>query len=135
MKFNIICDNIFRLYLYADMCKMIHYSTDSIHEHELSDTIRNTIITFTDELAESTFAFFGKPNFSDMSLDLNVQSTNNLGKLAQFVIDTVEILRSDFQKNEKLSGIVSLIDDFKNEMSKNVFLATFDKVSTYQLNK
>lgn len=135
MNFNIICDSIFRLYLYADVCKMIHYSTASNHEHELADSIRDNIIDFTDELAESTFGFYGKPKFSDMSIKLDVQSTNDLGKLCQFVVDIAEAIRKDFEKNDKLSGIVSLIDDFKKTMSKNVFLATFDKVSNYQMKK
>lgn len=135
MTFNAICDSIFRLYLYADMCKMIHYSTASNHEHELADDIREAIINFTDELAESTFGFYGKPKFSDMSIKLDVQSTNDLGKLCQYVVDIAEAIRKDFENNSKLSGIVSHIDDFKKDMSKNVFLATFDKVSNYQMKK
>lgn len=135
MNFNTICDSIFRLYLYADMCKMIHYSTASNHEHELADDIRDNIIDFTDELAESTFGFYGKPKFSDMSIKLDIQSTNDLGKLCQYVVDIAEVIRKDFENNSKLSGIVSHIDDFKKEMSKNMFLATFDKVSNYQMKK
>lgn len=135
MNFSTICDTIFRLYLYADMCKMIHYSTSSNHEHELADGIRDAIIDFTDELAENTFGFYGKPKFNDMSLNLDIQNTNDLGKLCQFVVDITEAVRKDFEKNDKLSGIVSLIDDFKKTMSKNVFLATFDKVSNYQMKK
>ena len=38
-------------------------------------------------------------------------------------------------KNTKLSGIVSLVDSFKENMSKLVFLGTFDKVSSTKLNK
>ena len=135
MDFKTICDSIFRLYLCADMCKMIHYSTGSNHEHELSDNIRNVIIDFTDDIAESTFGFYGKPKFSDMSVKLDIQSTNDLGKLCQHVVNVVEPIRKAFLKNEKLSGVVSLIDDFKKEMSKSVFLATFDKVSNYTMSK
>lgn len=117
------------------MCKMIHYSTASNHEHELADGIRDAIIDFTDDLAESTFGFYGKPKFNDMSLKLDIQNTNDLGKLCQFVVDIAEAIRKDFENNDKLSGIVSLIDDFKKTMSKNVFLATFDKVSNYRMKK
>jgi hypothetical protein len=35
----------------------------------------------------------------------------------------------------KLSGIVSLVDGFKEKMSKLVFLGTFDKVSNTKLGK
>jgi len=114
---------------------MIHYSTDSNHEHELADKVRDCIIDFTDNLAESTFGFYGKPKFNDLSLTHSISSTNDLGKLCQNTVDIAEAIRTDFNKNEKLSGIVSLIDDFKKEMSKNVFLATFDKVSNYQMKK
>jgi hypothetical protein len=47
----------------------------------------------------------------------------------------VEIVRSECLKNDKLSGIVSLIDGFKETMSKLVFLGTFDKVSNIKLSK
>ena len=49
--------------------------------------------------------------------------------------DTVEIVRREANKNDKLSGIVSLIDSFKEKMSKLVFLGTFDKVSSIKLGK
>lgn len=135
MDFKVLCDSIFRLYLYADNCKMIHYSTDSNHEHELADKIRDNIIDFTDELAESTFGFYGKPKFNDMSIKHDIQVTNDLGKLCQSVVDIAEMIRETCVKKEKLSGVVSLIDDFKKDISKNVFLATFDKVSNYRMKK
>lgn len=114
---------------------MIHYSTDSNHEHELADKVRDSIIDFTDNLAESTFGYYGKPKYNDLTVEQSISMTNDLGKLCQNTVDIAEAIRSDFNKNEKLSGIVSLIDDFKKEMSKNVFLATFDKVSNYQMKK
>lgn len=135
MDFKTICDSIFRLYLYADNCKMIHYSTESNHEHELADKVRSCIEDFADSLAESTFGYYGKPKYNDLSIEQSVPTTNDLGKLCQNVVDIADAIRSDFIKNDKLSGIVSLIDDFKKEMSKNVFLATFDKVSNYQMKK
>lgn len=135
MDFKLVCDSIFRLYLYADVCKMIHYSTDSNHAHELSDDLRNTIIDLSDELAEGFFGFYGKPRFSELTVKLDINSTDDLGKLCQNVIDVVEPLRKEFAKNNKLSGLVSLIDDFKQKLSKDTFLATFDKVSNYKLSK
>lgn len=135
MDFKTICNSIFKLYLYADNCKMIHYSTDSNHEHELADKVRDCIIDFTDNLAESTFGYYGKPKFNDLSINQDISTTDDLGRLCQNAVDIAEAIRSDFSKDEKLSGIVSLIDDFKKEMSKNVFLATFDKVSNYQMKK
>ena len=135
MDFKLVCDSIFRLYLYADVCKMIHYSTDSNHAHGLSDQLRYAIVEFSDELAEGGFGYYGKPRFSELSIKLDINSTDDLGKLCQNVIDVVEPLRTEFNKNEKLSGLVSLIDDFKQKLSKVSFLATFDKVSNYKLDK
>ena len=135
MDFKIICDSIFRLYLYSDVCKCIHYSTARNHEHELSDKVREDIISFADDLAEGVFGFYGKPKFGDMSIKLDIQSTKDLGKLCQNAVNVVEPLRTSFAKNDKLSGLVSLIDDFKQTMSKNAFLATFDKVSNYTMSK
>ena len=135
MKIYEICDIIFKLYLYADNTKMIHYYTDSNHEHELADKVRDTILTFVDDLAEQTFGYFGKPSFNDMSLKQDISIEKDLNKICQKCIDTVTPIRSSFMKNDKLSGIVSLIDDFKGELGQMAFLGTFDKVSNYKLEK
>lgn len=130
-----ICDIIFKLYLYADNTKMIHYYTDSNHEHELADKVRDTILTFVDELAEETFGYYGKPSFSDMSLKQEIIIEKDLNKLCQHCINTVLPLRSEFKKYDKLSGIVSLIEDFNAKLGQMAFLGTFDKVSNYKLQK
>ncbi|MCD8206813.1 MAG: hypothetical protein LUD72_02640 [Bacteroidales bacterium] len=135
MSFKQICDTIFRLYLYADTAKMVHYSTPSNHGHELADEIRNAVMKFADEIAEQIFGFYGKPKYSDMTVKLDVVEEEDLNRLCQHVVDTVEPLRQELLKNDKLSGTVSLIDDFKGEMGKMAFLGTFDRISTYKLKK
>lgn len=135
MKIYEICDIIFKLYLYADNTKMIHYYTDRNHEHELADKVRDTILTFVDDLAEQTFGYYGKPSFNDMSLKQDISIEKDLNKICQKCIDTVNPIRTSFMKNDKLSGIVSLIDDFKGELGQMAFLGTFDKVSNYKLEK
>ena len=135
MRMYEICDIIFKLYLYADNTKMIHYYTDSNHEHELADKVRDTILSFVDDLAEQTFGYFGKPSFGDMSLKQDISIERDLNKICQKCIDIVAPLYSSFNKNEKLSGIISLIDDFKGELGQMAFLGTFDKVSNYKLEK
>lgn len=135
MSFQETCDIIFKLYLYADTAKMIHYSIDSMHGHELADEVRDCIIEFADELAEQYFGYYGKPSFSQLSLKHEIKIDDDLGKLCQNCLDTVEIVRSESEKNSKLSGIVSLVDGFKEKMSKLVFLGTFDKVSNTKLGK
>lgn len=135
MKFLVITvmkniyDAIFRLYLYADTCKIIHYTCDKNHTHELADKIRNSIIEFVDELAEQFFGYNGKPNKSELTVKLDVKEEDSLDALCQDVIDIVESLRTEFDKNQKLSNLVSLIDDFKGSMNKCKFLSTFDRLS------
>lgn len=135
MNIREICDVIFRLYLYADNTKMIHYSTGSNHGHELADEIRDNILDFVDSLAEQTFGYFGKPSFNDMSLQHDIIIENDLGKLCQRCVDVVAPLRTAFNKNDKLAGIVSLIDDFTGLMGQMSFKGTFDSVTSYKLKK
>ena len=130
--FNDICDMIFRLYLYADMTKMIHYSTGSQHCHTLCDDVREKILEFTDELAEQYFGYHGKPSFSDFSLQHDVKTTSDIGELCKTVAEMTDNLRNKCESNSKLQNIVSLIDDFKGDMMKLMFIATFDKVSNYK---
>lgn len=133
--YNMVCDAIFKLYLYSDTAKMIHYSIDSMHGHELADEVRDTIIEFADDLAEEFFGYYGRPSFNQLSIKHNINITNDLNKLCQNAINAVDFLREEFDKNSKLSGLVSLIDSFKEKMSKNAFLGTFDKVSNIKLKK
>lgn len=124
-----IYDAIFRLYLYADTCKIIHYTTDKNHGHELADEIRNSILDFVDDFAEQFFGYHGKPNKSELTVKLDVKEEDKLDSICQDVIDIVEPLRTEFNKNPKLSNLVSLIDDFKGSMHKCKFLSTFDHLS------
>ena len=135
MNFQETCDIIFKLYLYADTAKMIHYTIDSMHGHELADDVRDTIIDFADDLAEQYFGYYGKPRFSQLSINQEIKIDEDINKLCKNCVDTVEIIRTECEKNSKLSGIVSLIDSFKENMSKLVFLGTFDKVSNIKLGK
>ena len=130
-----ISDIVFKLYLYADATKMIHYTTDSNHAHELCDTVRDTIIDFADNLAEQAFGYYGKPQYSSMTklTELSIKETSDLGELCKNATEIVDYLRKEFDKNEKLSGLVSIIDDYKGQMSKNAFLCSFDKVSNYKI--
>lgn len=124
-------DTVFRLYLYADATKMIHYTTDKNHEHELCDTIRDTILDFVDELAEQYYGYQGKPSYSSFTKlsDLDINETDDLAQLCKSASDLVDMLRSEAEKDSKLGNIVSLIDDYKGKMNKNLFLCTFDKIS------
>ena len=135
MNFQEVCDIIFKLYLYADTAKMIHYTTDSTHGHKLADEVRDTIIGFTDDLAEEFFGYYGKPRFGQLSIKHDIKVEDDLNKLCQNCLNEVEVIREEANKDSKFSGIVSLIDSFKEKMSQNVFLGTFDKVSNYKLGK
>ena len=128
-----VCDIIMKLYMYADVTKMVHYSTDKNHAHELCDIIRGNILDFADELAEQFFGYSGKPSFSDFSFNQSINKTDDLGQLCKVVSEMVDEFRGKCDDNDKLSNIVSLIDDFKGDMAKDAFLATFDKVSDYKI--
>lgn len=135
MTYKQVCDTIFQLYLYSDSAKMVHYTTDSNHGHELADKIRDSIIDIADNVAEMYFGFYGKPKFSDLTLKQEVYEENDLTKICQHAVDILEPIRTDCEENAKLSGIVSKIDDFKAQMSQYSFLGTFDKVSNTLLKK
>lgn len=128
MQLEEICNLVIRLYLYADSLKIIHYSTNGNHYHQLCDRIRECIIKFADELAEEVFGYYGKPKYNDFQLNQEINQTNDLSQLCVNVINSIEYYRKEFNKDVKLSGVVSLIDDFKGEMLKYKFLCTFDKV-------
>lgn len=135
MNYKEVCDIIFKLYLYADTAKMIHYSIDSMHGHELADEVRDCILDFTDELAEQFFGYYGRPSFNQLSINHKVKIDDDLNKLCQNCINEVEVIHEEASKNTKLSGIVSLIDGFKEKLSKLAFLGTFDRVSNIKLGK
>lgn len=127
-----VCKTIFDLYAYADAFKMIHYSCEKNHTHQLSDDIRNTILTFTDELAEQCFGdFVGKPTYSEMKLSTDIQTSDEIDKLIDNTVKAVEDLYNAVQKDSKMSGTVSLIDDFKGAMAKYTFLDTFDRMGNH----
>lgn len=130
--FELICDTVFRLYLYADMTKMIHYSSETMHQHELCDKVRDAINGYADELAEQFFGYNGKPSFSDFSLKHDVNMTDDLGRLCGYVLVLAETIRKEADKNKKLTGIVSLTDDFVGELNQLVFLTKFDRISNYK---
>lgn len=129
-----IADVVMKLYLYGDMCKMIHYSTDKMHCHTLCDDVRDIITEFADELAEKGFGHTGKPDFSDFSLKLSINNSNDIATVCKNAVELVENLRLNVD-TDKYSGIVSIIDDFKADMAQKVYLATFDNVSDKHLDE
>lgn len=128
MQIKEICDVVMKLYLYADNTKMVHYSTTGNHYHELCDKIRDCILSFADEFAEQAFGYYGKPSYNDFKLNQSIKETNDLDTLCNNVLETTAYYRTELNKDVKMSGVVSLIDDFKGEIGKLKFLSTFDKV-------
>lgn len=135
MEKNEICDIVMKLYLYGDMCKMVHYSTEKMHCHTLCDDVRDVITSFADELAEKAFGYTGKPSFDDFSLKMSINKSNDISAICQNASDLAEGLRKKISDDDKYSGIVSIIDDFKSDMAQKVYLATFDNVSDKRLNE
>ena len=129
MSIKEVCDAITRLYLYADNTKFIHYSTPKNHMHKLCDETRDEILNFVDELAESYFGYQGKPSYSDFSIKTDISQSEDLRGICDNCEGVVTPIRTECDKEEKLKGIVSLIDDFLAKLGKIKFLCTFDKLS------
>ena len=122
---------VFRLYLYADLTKKIHYATEKSHIHKLCDEVRLSLTDFADNLAEQIFGFYGRPSkdlFPKLS-SLDISDDLDLSGICMKTSEMVELLRQNVSSEPKLSGVVSLIDDFKGQMAKYMFLATFDNVA------
>ena len=124
-----IYDSIFRLYLYGITCKIIHYTCDKSHTDELSDDILDIITEFADNFAEQCFGATGKPNKSELTIKLDVKEEDTLEEICKDVINIVEPLRKEFEKQPNMSNLVSLIDDFTGKIKQSKFLATFDHLS------
>ncbi len=130
--FEQVCRLIFRMYAYDDLTKMIHYSTSCNHIHELCDVVRDDIVGFADDLAEQFFGTDGKPSLEKFKLETDLTPTEDIRDICDGAIKSVEWVRKECEKDEKYSGLVSLIDDFKGKMNKNIFLSTFDKLSNIE---
>jgi hypothetical protein len=130
-----ISDVVMKLFLYGDVCKMIHYSTEKMHNHKLCDEVRDMINDFADNLAESSFGHTGKPSFGDFSLKLSISSSDNIAVVCKNVLHLVDDFRNKIKDDDKYSGIVSIIDDFKSDLSQKVYLSNFDNVSNEILNE
>lgn len=137
MNFQTICDIIFKLYLYADAFKMIHYCTEltSGFAHGKCDEIRVLITIFADDLAEQYFGYAGRPDFDQLSLKQDINTSDDPGKLCGSVQKLVDPVWDYVSKKPELSNLVSLIDDFKGKLNKYAFLFTFDKVSNFKMEK
>ena len=124
---------IVQLYLYADLTKKIHYTTAKNHMHELCDTVRDTILEFVDEFAEQMFGYNGKPKFNDFPRfeSVKIKETTDITEICNSCTEVLELFYKENKDNDKLSGVISLIDDFKGDLNKLIFLSTFDKVSNY----
>lgn len=128
-KFN---NSIMEMFLYADLLKAIHYSTEKHWGHELCDESQSKIREYIDELAEQVYGYYGKPKFSDFTLKHDIYYEDSLPKLYGRIMDILTTIKKEIKTIEKLSGSVSLIDDFMGYLNQAVYLASFDKFSTYK---
>lgn len=126
-----VCDIVMKLFLYADMCKMIHYSTDKMHCHELCDDVRDTIMKFADDLAEQSFGEIGKPSYSDFTLKHSLQSTKDISQICKKCVG----LAYEFKKKGVSDSMKSLIDDFCGDMRQKAYLGTFDNISNTKIDE
>lgn len=134
MEIKGICEIVQKLYIYADETKKIHYTTEKNHTHELCDEVRDVILDFVDEFAEQMFGIYGKPNINDFVSfkQISVDECSDLHKICDNCINLLSLFYKENKDNEKVSGIISLIDDFKGKLNKMQFLSTFDKISNHK---
>ena len=69
-----------------------------------------------------------------MTVKHDVSEVDDLGMLCKTVAGMTDELRKECENDSKLQNLVSLIDDFKGDMEKDMFLATFDKLSNIKVN-
>ena len=87
------------------------------------------ITDFADNFAEQFFGATGKPDKSELTIKLDVKEEDTLEEICKDVINIVEPLRKEFEKQPNMSNLVSLIDDFTGKIKQSKFLATFDHLS------
>lgn len=124
--------SIMKMYLYADLFKAIHYSTEKHWGHELCDDSQDNIRKYIDELAEQVYGYYGKPKFSDFTLSHDIYYDDSLSKIYNHIIDILTSIKKDIKDIDKLSGSISLIDDFIGYLNQANYLASFDKFSSYK---
>ena len=129
MQVKEICEAVTRLYLYADNTKFIHYNTPKNHMHELCDEVRDEILKFVDVLAETLFGFQGKPSYTDFSMNTKIDTSDDLRVICDKCAGIVALIKTECSKDDKLAGVVSLIDDFTAVLGQKKFLCTFDRLS------
>lgn len=98
MDIKNFCDSIMRMYLYADMIKAIHLSTEIYWEHSLCDDAQDKIRDKIDELAEQIYGYYGKPKFTDFKLDLDIYYENDLAKLFGRIMGILAPIRTECDK-------------------------------------
>lgn len=135
MEIKAFCNKITELYLYADTLKFIHFSTKKHWLHKYCDEFQDTIRDFIDELSEQFFGFYGRPSFDDFSLDQDVELEEDAAKIMGKLMDIANEIQDEVKDIKNLSGMVSLIDDFKGNVNKMIYLAKFDDISNYSPEK
>ena len=135
MEIKTFCNYLVSMYLYTDMLKWIHLSTKKHWIHNYCDQFQDDIRKFLDELSEQFFGYYGRPNFSDFSFEQKVEMEEDMAKIMVKLQDIVTVIQDDVKDNTHLSGIVSLIDDFKGKLGKMVYLSKFDDISSFELKK
>lgn len=126
-----LCGCILRFYSYADATKMIHYTTNSNHQHELCDELRSVILGFVDDFAEQMFGIVGKPSMQDFSEDIPLERIDYIEDICERCGDLAEVIKSHIEDDRRFDCICSLIDDFVGKVRQKQFLATFDHNANY----
>lgn len=111
---------------YKIRLREIHWSTPKHHTHLLTDEIIEELTKFEDSIAEQVM---GLNNFripiASIS-NINLPDATLLKEALNGLLNVILNFKSTIESDTKFSGVISLIDDFAGDISKYLYLETFE---------
>lgn len=110
---------------YHQLCKMFHWSAKNNHEHELTDEIDGSILSYQDKIAEDCMGTLGiRFGLGDLSAQLS-QSKSVKDMLDELEKDVIEY-KECIGDNKNLSSMDSITDAFLEDIHRWKYLSTFN---------
>lgn len=104
----------------------IHWSTPKHSEHVLTDDIIKELDSFEDSIAEQVM---GLNDFRISVAEISnvvFPDASQLKEVLSSLLNTILKFKTTIEKDPKFSGVISLIDDFVGNISKYLYLETFN---------
>lgn len=111
---------------YKIRIREIHWSTSKHSEHVLTDGILKELDSFEDSIAEQVMGLNGfRVAVAEIS-NVVFPDASLLKEVLTQLLNTLIKFKTTIEKDPKFSGVISLIDDFMGNISKYLYLETFD---------